>query len=160
LQRMLQPFDDEYVVTPQQAAPEPDAWDVCAEPELPMGSTPVAELPPGHPALAYLASRGFDPMELWQRWQVHYCQRSPLTTPPFDRRLVIPVHDLGPGDAPRLAGWIARAITPGAEPKYLFNRGLRTSRLLYGMPQALASHGPVILVEGPADAWRIGVGAV
>jgi DNA primase len=34
------------------------------------------------------------------------------------------------------------------------------SRLLYGLPQALATSGPIIVCEGPTDVWRFGTNAV
>jgi hypothetical protein len=164
LQRLLGPFDDEVggVVAPQAAA---DVWATPpSEPTLPDGSVPVNELPPAHPAVAYLQGRNFDVHELWERWRVRYCERAPLSTPPLRQRLVIPIHRPGgPGDAtPVLAGWAARAVTPTPAdgPRYLFNAGLRASHLLYGLPAALPAAGPVVLVEGPTDVWRVGLGAV
>ena len=32
--------------------------------------------------------------------------------------------------------------------------------MLYGLPQALAATGPVLVCEGPTDVWRAGPGAV
>jgi hypothetical protein len=165
LQRMLDPFDDEVggvVVAPAAAA---DEWATPpSEPTLPDGSVPINELPSGHPAVAYLQGRNFDVQELWERWQVRYCEHSPLSTPPLRQRLVIPIfRPGGPADVtPQLAGWAARAITPSLTdgPKYLFNAGLRASQLLYGLPAALHTVGPLLLTEGPTDVWRVGPGSV
>jgi DNA primase len=37
---------------------------------------------------------------------------------------------------------------------------MQKSHLLYGLPQALGTTGPVYLCEGPTDVWRVGPGAV
>jgi DNA primase len=42
----------------------------------------------------------------------------------------------------------------------LFAAGLRKSRLLYGLPEALQAPGPVVICEGPTDVWRFGTNAV
>ena len=67
--------------------------------------------------------------------------------------------------SPVLAGWQTRLI-PGIEPaiaadaKYLSAAGMQKSELLYGLPQALAVTGPVVVMEGATDVWRYGPGAV
>jgi DNA primase len=64
-----------------------------------------------------------------------------------------------------LGGWQAR-IVPGLEPptgedaKYLSATGMQKSELLYGLHLAIAAQGPVYVVKGPSDCWRIGPGAV
>ncbi len=60
------------------------------------------------------------------------------------------------------AGWQARCIgeTTDQAPKYLFPRGFQKSKLLYGLPHALRTQGPVVLCEGPTDVWRYGPGAM
>jgi len=37
---------------------------------------------------------------------------------------------------------------------------MKKSRLLYGLPQAVRTTGPVVIVEGPTDVWRLGGNAV
>ena len=133
-------------------------------PQLLADFTPIHELPPNHPAVAYLLGRGFDPNRLWESWRVGYCDCGRDVAPVVRRRIVIPIFDIGSSTASAglsqiLAGWLARAIGP-EEPKYLFCRGMKKSRLLYGLPWAVGSTDPVFVVEGPADCWRIGSGAV
>jgi DNA primase len=61
-----------------------------------------------------------------------------------------------------LAGWQARFVgdCPDDVPKYLSCKGMKKSQLLYGLPQAMSEPGPVVIVEGPTDVWRLGPGAV
>ena len=131
----------------------------------------IDELAAGHPAAAYLVGRGFDPAELWSRWHVFYCTSSPDSRPALFDRIVYPIHaarrvttaDGHPTVRAELAGWQARAIggkSARAEPKYLTSAGMAKSKLLYGLPQALYTRGPVVVVEGPTDAWRLGTNAV
>jgi DNA primase len=37
---------------------------------------------------------------------------------------------------------------------------MKKSRLLYGLPAALNTAGPVVVVEGVTDVWRLGTNAV
>ena len=39
-------------------------------------------------------------------------------------------------------------------------QGMRKSNLLYGLPQAMSTSGPLVVVEGPSDVWRLGSNAV
>jgi hypothetical protein len=61
-----------------------------------------------------------------------------------------------------LAGWQAREIDAGGRQsrKYLSMKGMRKSQLLYGLPKAIESEGPVIVVEGATDVWRLGTNGV
>lgn len=143
--------------------------------QLPPG-VPLTELPKAHPGLKYLRKRGFDPASLTEIWRVRFCEENRETYPQFaDPRLVIPIYTPKPrlGEQSnrrkrlRLAGWQARLIRsqPHTEstrkvPKYLTARGMRRNDLLYGLPQALKADGPVVLVEGVTDVWRLGPGAV
>jgi len=64
-----------------------------------------------------------------------------------------------------LVGWQAR-IVPGLpalaapDAKYLSAAGMKKSELLYGLHRATESSGPVYLVEGPVDVWRVGPGGL
>ena len=118
----------------------------------------------------YLMSRGFDPTEIVALWGATYCATSPGSLPRVYDRIVIPVHALrqrlGAGATPArevfVAGWQAREIgnTPGSRAKYLSMKGMRKSHLLYGLPRAVEGSGPLVLVEGPTDVWRLGGNAV
>ena len=139
---------------------------------LPEGLTPIAALPASHPAAIYLTSRGFDLQYLQQTWDVSFCDWCVACRPAATRRIVIPVYrpaQLFAATAAEqplvLRGWQARSV-PGYEvlggsaAKYLSAAGMQKSELLYGLHLAIAAAGPVYVVEGPTDAWRVGPGAL
>ncbi|MDZ4821784.1 MAG: hypothetical protein SGJ20_22715 [Planctomycetota bacterium] len=88
--------------------------------------------------------------------------------PNFCNRIVAPVwrprRDFGSGPVEwELAGWQARFIgdeLPAGEPKYYSADGMPTSELWYGLPQALSVDGPVAIVEGATDVWRLRAGGL
>jgi hypothetical protein len=150
------------------AAPQP-----AGPIELPSGLIPIAALPATHPAPAYLLRRGFDLSYLQQTWDISFCDSCLNCRPVATNRIVIPIHRPARMFAPTnngeqdlvLAGWQARSVPgidplAGADAKYLFAEGMQKSELLYGLHLAIASQGPVYLVEGPTDCWRIGPGAL
>lgn len=120
-------------------------------------------------AATYLRSRGFDIDNLDKQWGVAYCQCANNVKPEIFDRIVIPIYtlrrtlqDLQSSEF-ILAGWQSRCIgdehTSGA-PKYMCMQGLKKSQLLYGLPQAVATTGPIVIVEGVTDVWRLGSHAV
>lgn len=133
--------------------------------------TPIQELDQNHPAVQYLLDRQFDPVEMGIRWGISYCPGATDVRPAFTDRIVIPLfhacprsklaQDSGPPDV-ILAGWQARVIDEISAdgPKYLSSEGLPKSKLLYGLPEAIGTSGPIIVCEGVTDVWRIGPGAV
>ncbi len=140
-------------------------------------SVSLAEMPEDHPAIRYLRRRNFDPLRLSKRWGVSYCEvnRAPPgreNRPYFNEgRIVYPVYaptyrldnEARLVRGTRLAGWQARTLKanpPKSVPKYLTARGMKKSELLYGLPQAIKSEGPVVIVEGVTDVWRLGPGAM
>ena len=130
---------------------------------LPAGRVPVNS--PECPAHVqyYLEARAFDLDELATRWQVSYVRHSTDARPQLHDRILIPV--LRPavcGDMrPLLAGWQARTVGDnGAGKKYLNSTGMMKSALLYGLPGAMKSRCPAVIVEGVTDVWRLGPGAV
>lgn len=137
---------------------------------LPARFIPLHLLDLEHAAVQYVVSRGFDPLELSAIWGVGYCHSDPDSIPPLEERLVIPIYSLRrsfglPGEdsnqaCPVLTGWQARALDKDTLPKYLTAQGFQKSSVLYGLPQALATRGPVYLCEGATDCWAIGPGAV
>jgi hypothetical protein len=146
---------------------------------LPEG-TPLSVLPTGHPAIKYLRRRDFDPTWLAKRWGVYYCEANPKcykqeydTAPHFySGRIVYPVYapsSLTRNQAEpakqgfRLAGWQARALEEepaDGSPKYLIASGMHKNELLYGLPEAIKTGGPVVIVEGVTDVWRLGTNAL
>ena len=114
-------------------------------------------------ACEYLSGRGFDPFAIEAHWGVGYCQNSPNSEPRIFNRLAIPIHAVHETVCTRdstevyLAGWQAREIFDGggSSQKYLSMKGMRKSQLLYGLPKAIESEGPVVVVEGVTDVWRL-----
>jgi hypothetical protein len=134
---------------------------------------PIPDLPETHPAPAYLLQRGFDLLYLQQTWDISFCDSCLNCRPPATNRIIIPIYRPAQMFAPApngqqelaLGGWQARSVPDlpplaGADAKYLFARGMQKSELLYGLHLAPGAQGPVYLVEGPTDCWRIGPGAV
>src|SRR4051812_5624944 len=73
------------------------------EASLPGEVVPLKDLPAGHPALAYLIERGFDPAELSSVWEVGFCATASAAYRLAQDRLIIPVTRDG-----TLIGWQAR----------------------------------------------------
>ena len=151
------------------SAPTPVSKEII----LPEGLTPIASLPASHPAAIYLSARGFDLQYLQDTWDVSFCDWCLECRPTATRRIVIPAYSpaklfsptYDPSQPLVLRGWQARIVPGfevlgGSDAKYLSAAGMQKSELLYGLPSALAATGPVFLVEGPADAWRLGPGAL
>ncbi len=140
-------------VQPAEPAPEPEF-------HLPP-HTPLSELPAGHPAIRYVRKRGFNPKMLARRWGVVYCEENRGPSPHFlEPRIVIPVYAPRAWDdeqPARLVGWQARSIGRSIHrmPKYLSALGMRRNDRLYGLPQALKTQGPIVIVEGITDVWRL-----
>ena len=132
--------------------------------ELPWESAPVSTLPATHHAIEFLRGRGFDPDQVFDGWDVRYCERDWDVRPPVIDRLVIPVYQESTGDEPGLflAGWQARLLDPEPSqwPKYVNPHGMKKNRMLYNLPTATRTSGPVVLAEGTTDVWRIGLHAV
>ena len=125
---------------------------------LPTDFVSLDQLPARHQAVQYVQGRGFDPQMLARRWGVgfsHYaCNWSSAG------RLLIPVYDQPFSFSEvALAGWQARALVEDDEPKYYSAYGMRRSEVLYGRHPENQS-GPIIICEGPTDAWRIGRNAL
>jgi len=128
---------------------------------LPADAVAIDRLPQGHRARSYLEQRDFEANELSTHWGVCYCEPS---QEPYSNRLLIPMRTLAmtftAGHVVQEIGWQARAVLPNHDPKYLNSTGLRKSELLYGLPEAVSSEGPVVLVEGVTDVWRLASNAV
>lgn len=117
----------------------------------------------------YLESRGFDAAELAAKWEVAFCPANRDPRPAFVDRIVFPIytipfrlHDSPDSDRIELVGWQARAIYELADDqgKYMTMAGMKKSRSLYGLPQAISTEGPIVVVEGATDVWRLGGNAV
>lgn len=114
----------------------------------------------------YLRSRGFDIHELSNSWQIQYCVNCRSSSPQIYDRIVIPIYEYRQEELTgqcnvNLAGWQARTVDSyNSQCKYLFMSGFRKQQVLYGLPQATQSAGPLVVVEGPTDVWRLGSNAV
>lgn len=115
--------------------------------KLPAGAGPLL---PRH--RAYLRRRGFDPDELARIWGVGGIGLAARLA----WRLLIPVAFRG-----RTVSWTTRDVTGRTSLRYVSARPDEEERpaksVLYGIDHV--RHAAVV-VEGPADAWRIGPGAV
>ena len=154
--------------TPAKAVTAQGTWDLDV-PLLPEGYREGANRISSPEAREYLAQRNFDAGELERRWGVWYCERSSIPRPRIRNRLVIPVYRLesdwespSGGNRIELAGWQARLIGEPTddEPKYMTMAGMRKSTLLYGLPQAVETSGPIVVCEGVTDVWRLRTNAV
>jgi len=141
--------------------------------------TALSTLPDSHPAIQYLTSRGFDPVELEQVYQLCYCGEGKdymdgvfSTT----NTIIIPVFFGG-----KMVGWQSRLLyTPDKlssemceslgfikdedgdwvrPPKYFTMYGLDKGRILYNHDWARQSN-LVVVCEGVFDALAVGRCAV
>ena len=106
---------------------------------------------PNHPALKYLAERGFNPGELGQRYQISYCRESKYSL--ARNRIVVPFFMDG-----MMVGWQCRLIgnwRKGDPPKYWTMPGMLRRQIAYGFDEAV-KHRTVGIVEGPFDKLRFG----
>lgn len=136
--------------------------------DLPGDFRLLTDLPREHPARSYVRRRGFGPKELAPRWGVGFSAAEYREVP---GRLVIPLRAclgenapaaLGDPDAWAVVGYQGRLLGDAGrtKAKYLTTAGTAKSRLLYGLDRVPPGSGPVVVVEGPVDAWRAGAGAV
>lgn len=111
----------------------------------------LLETQPNHPAVQYVLERDFDPVVLSRRWGIGYCSKSR-----FDLardRLYIPVMM-----DDKLVGWQTRLLhqwVKGMPPKYWSCPGQQRAKIMYNFDTA-HHYFTVVLVEGPADTWRVG----
>ncbi|MGA2619864.1 MAG: hypothetical protein ABSF26_19800 [Thermoguttaceae bacterium] len=166
--RLAVPIDRRHLQAPAAPAPAPP------QPiTVPESLIRISSLPETDPVPTYLRQRGFDIQCLEQTWEVSFCNWCLNCNPIATRRLFIPVYRpvplfWTPEDGPlrvELAGWQARSVPGevllgGSDAKYLSAAGMQKAELLYGLPLAIQTTGPVHVVEGAADCWRIGPGAV
>ena len=115
--------------------------------KLPKGITPL-----GRAHKLYLKDRGFNPDDIQDKWDV---QGLGLESP-LSWRLFIPVKING-----QTVSWTTRSIG-SADPKYISAspdaESVPIKSTLYGAD--LVPGHVIVVVEGPADAWAIGPGAV
>lgn len=127
--------------------PEP-LWVAAPEVKFPTGTR---DMTPRHHA--YLEGRNFEPERLEREWGLK--GTGPVGS--YKWRIIIPIYFRG-----TMVSYTSRDITGRATTPYKAcpqqGEVLRHKRTLYGMDRA--SSRAVIVVEGPADVWRLGPGAV
>jgi hypothetical protein len=96
----------------------------------------------------YLQKRGFDPEEIKFIWKV----KATTLNREIPWSIWIPINPTG-----ELLSWTARRITDTEKDKYRHAPNTEKGQLLYGSNYATSS---VIVVEGPLDVWRVGMGSV
>lgn len=103
----------------------------------------------------YLRDRGFDPHQLTQEWGL---QGTTYTSGIWSWRIIIPIHN----EAGHIVAYQGRAINETAKPKYRVTDDAKCTEdpraLLYGMHRI--PKDSVVIVEGVADVWRLGPGAI
>jgi len=110
--------------------------------------------PLGRPHLRYLEKRGFTPGDLVEEWGLEGTQH---LSGPWSWRVVAPVKDR----ENHIVAYVGRSILQNGKPKYKMTDEedilVDPKTLLYGIEKVQKK---VLVVEGPADVWRMGPGAV
>lgn len=103
----------------------------------------------------YLKARGLDPDAVAEEWEL---QGSRFEDPKWAWRVVAPIRNLG-GE---VVAYVGRSIHNEAKPKYRVTDDADCledpKALVYGIHKV--PDKAVIVVEGPADVWNMGPGAV
>lgn len=115
----------------------------------------LARKSPNHHAVAYLEDRLIDPSYVGRRYGVSYC----VSSDDFRvvGRIVAPAYV-----KQKLVGWQARFVgDPPSKsiPKWLTATHFRVGSMLYDGDHGLACQTKIV-VEGPADVWGFGTGAL
>lgn len=154
-------FNSDYtVVLPVSRGIEIDPSKPLSAVSLPGEIKLFSELPKNHPSIVYLQSRGYDPYELERLYGISYCESVfDKTYYPLTNRIFIPIFMKG-----NLVGWQGRYIGDpdwkhSRVQKYFNLRGMSKKDMLYNFDSAVAQN-VIVIVEGAADVWRIGPGAV
>jgi DNA primase len=162
---------------PMAEAPEPKEHKTVYPPSFdPSQILPLSCLPEDNPAIIYLRSRGFDPVELDRDFAFRYCAKGrSFPHVPFDasNTLIIPIYseDKFLGWQARLLydpksvsedvllamGYTARKESGGLKrpPKYLTSPGLNKKEMLYNVDWA-KRFDTVVVTEGVFDCIRVG----
>ena len=127
---------------------------------------PLHKLPSSHVAVSYMRSRGFDPVELGEVWNVAWCEYCKKGLP-RNNRIVFPLmgYDAETGKV-KYMGSQSRYfnISTGSdqpnkaegEVKWFTQTGTKKSRALYNGYRAIQNPAIVVIAEGPLDVIRIG----
>jgi hypothetical protein len=116
---------------------------------------PLADLPPEHPALAYLRERNFDPMQIGRDFNVGVCVEPAVDKYRIMRnRIYIPVTFNA-----KLVMFQGRKVGPTSKSDIKYYTAGRKSLALYNYDQAVLQP-LVVVVEGVPSVWRLGAPAV
>lgn len=114
---------------------------------IPKGIEPMGDI-----HRRYLRDRGFDPEEIESVWGV----KGIGVGAKLRWRIFIPIF-IGSD----MVSWTTRSINPNAAQRYISaspsEESISHKKILYG--EHLAGHS-VVVVEGPADAWKLGPGTI
>ena len=104
----------------------------------------------------YLKLRGFNPEKLRKEWDLRgTSQFSGI----WNWRIIAPIRDI----TGRIVAYTGRAISAENSPRWRTSKDSEIAcdpkSLLYGIEKASPEKG-IVIVEGPADVWRLGPGAV
>ena len=118
--------------------------------------TYIQDLPPNHPALAYLlGERGYSLKELVDDWRLMYCEAASPEYKLAEHRIIIPIIMNG-----MWVGWQARFVGEAnfkqlRIPKYFTLPSMPKRLVLYNHDVAL-KQDTVVVCEGPTSAWAVG----
>ena len=133
---------------------------------LPEDLRPLTDTCTPKEVLSYICERGFDPVELTEKWDIGWVPRHGKFSYPM---LVAPVYQNGefwfwqgrlvPLDG-HVGGPLERDSSTGKVfPKYFFPHGVKKAWALYNLDKA-RTHDTIFVVEGITDVWAIGDAAV
>jgi hypothetical protein len=113
--------------------------------------TATTEFPGQH--WQYLISRGYNPSLIVEKYKLMACH----TSGKYRFRIIIPIIMNG-----QIVSFVARDVTGKAEKKYLYCPNSESiiprRETLYNIDNVKSK--TAVIVEGPADVWRIGDGAI
>lgn len=137
------------VYIPKEALITPTEEPPLSPASLPHNFIPLQSLPPYHRACEYLISRGFDPLEIAEKYAIGYVEHE-SAMPIIADSLIIPIFF-----EKQLVAWQARRLVYAGKNKYITSPGAKISRIFYNW-DASADYEYAILVEGVFDVWRLG----
>ncbi len=118
--------------------------------------------PPGMESLSnahknYLIHRGYDADKLEEKWGL---KGTRFFSGEWNWRVIAPIHNQ---EGKKIVAYTGRSISETVKPKWKTTSkdkiGIDPKRLIYGIEKTDTDTG-VLIVEGPGDVWRMGVGCV
>jgi len=119
-------------------------------PTLPGECRPICEFSQDHPAVQFLAKRGIDHKEAYDRHNLHVCLQCD-EFPYIAGGIIIPVIIDG-----RQVGWQCRMLHSDRKFRYFTPPGMQLARFVYNFDRCLElDRDYIVVVEGPFDAIRL-----